>query len=519
MPRLEFDLLAGAWEEPGNPESAHDKILQAARRAFAADVCTIFPLNPVTGDFAAAPQISGPLRDSNRQWTPPRPGGLTRKILETKQVFLDSLETASEWKSPFTDTEEVVSYAGVALQAQERLKPLAVLYLDYRQPQVFDEDYRQRLHAFSEQASSILQTAWLLNRYRKVIELGQEINQDLDTYENLFAKLEQHTRDLLDTSHFFLLGVYFAQTGTMDLLRTFHGERKVGKLQPLPTACRVTLDKPRSTLLERASTSTENQLIQELCADEPLQVESFILAPLLLRDTPLGVLAVAHSKAGAYDQEDLRTLELLANHVASALNNIRLFANLDQISKIGQLLTEQLDGDDVLQSVVNRIHQATGADLVLLYPYHPDTGKFDLPARISGDLLHPDYPPLAHSREEDIPHLTVALEGPCFLIDAAAFAGPLGANPARRSLFQERESVASLAAVPLRVGAETVGALYLNFRSRQSFGGSQRRLITGLSVFAATAIKNAWQFGLRGEELAALARIDSKLKRSLDSLS
>src|SRR5262249_23069075 len=161
------------------------------------------------------------------------------------------------------------------------------------------KSYKERLHSFSERASSFLQTSWLLSRYRKLIELGREINQDLDTYENLFTKLDQHARELLDTSYFFLLGVYFAQTDSMDRFYTFHGERKSGRLQPLPPGFRAVLNDRRSVLVQKASSSAENALfLEQLRATELPEFESLALVPLFLREVPLGVLAVAHSKVG-----------------------------------------------------------------------------------------------------------------------------------------------------------------------------------------------------------------------------
>jgi len=128
-------LLAGSLDEPGKPEVIYSRVLQAALAAFGANVCTIFPLNPVTGDFAAAPQLAGDLQDPNlSSVSPPRRQGLTRRILENKQVFVGSLATAPEWKSTFSEAEGIVAFAAVALQAQERLKPIAVLYLDYSRP-------------------------------------------------------------------------------------------------------------------------------------------------------------------------------------------------------------------------------------------------------------------------------------------------------------------------------------------------------------------------------------------------
>ncbi|HXM71085.1 MAG TPA: GAF domain-containing protein, partial [Thermoanaerobaculia bacterium] len=247
--------------------------------------------------------------------------------------------------------------------------------------------------------------------------------------------------------------------------------------------------------------------------------ESLIFVPLLVGDVPLGVLSIQNLAPGAYDDEAQHTLQLIANHVASALSNIRLFTDLDLLSKTGELLTGQLTAEEVLQRVVTRIQEATGCEIVVLYPYHRESDAFDLPPVTAGVLLEPDFPQPISCRRGDLPYRAVAIPEGVFLEDAAAYHGPLGIPAGPPSAFQLREKVVSLVLQPLRVGGEAVGALYLNYRNRQSFRGAQKRLIQSLAIFAAIAIKNAWAFSDQGRrrerELEVLRTIDQKLNRSV----
>jgi GAF domain-containing protein len=514
-------LLAKAWEDPGDLAMVQGQILRAALTAFHADVCTIFTLNPITGELAADPQVVGEsLRGGSEFLKKPRPQGFAHKVLEERLVLVEELARHPEWKSSFSEREGINAFAALALGAQPRPKPFAVLYIDYRQPQRFDAEYRERLEAVSEQASSLLQNAWLLNRYGAVTQIGQEINQGLDEVKNLFTKLDQHVANILDTSYFFMLAVYVSQTDSMDLYYRYKGEVSAKAESPVTPGCRWVIEERKPLQIHRYSEEAARLpfAFADFDAADPKEPESLIFVPLLFRGISLGVLSIQSLKEDAYDDKDFHVLELLANHVSSALNNIRLYEDLDQLSKAGQLLTEQLDAEQVLQGVVERILEVTRADLAVLYPYHQERQQFELPPRTAGKPLVRDFPQPVQCRPGNIPYLVVAREDSVFLPDASQYREKLGVAENHRSGFQEREGIRSFAAVPLRVGGETVGVLFVNYRLPQVFNAPQRKVIDGFAVFAAIAINNARKFGHRSErherELAALRQIDAELART-----
>ncbi len=93
-------------------------------------------------------------------------------------------------------------------------------------------------------------------------------------------------------------------------------------------------------------------------------------------------------------------------------------------------------------------------------------------------------------------------------------------TPVHKRNFQEREQICSTVALPLLVGDEVVGVMFLNFRTPQRFDATQKLLIEGLAHYAAIAIKNAQVFGTlssrRMHELEILRKIDRELSRTLE---
>ncbi|HEV3077574.1 MAG TPA: GAF domain-containing protein [Thermoanaerobaculia bacterium] len=516
-------LFARAWEEPGNLEAVQRRILAAAHEEFAADVCTIFLLNPITGDFTDKPKHFGQLEHSDHAEDDlPRPSGLTRHVLRHKRLLVPNLAAAPSWqRSTFSDREGITAYAAVSLKSPDRPKPFAVLYIDYRMPRSFDTAYKRQLKHFAEQASSLLQSTWLLQRYRRVMELGREINEQLDDDERLFERLARHVAGILDTSYCFLLAVYSVQSDTLDFHAMYRGKLMHAGNRPLAGGCKYVLQEKRSLLIRQYSAEAAELGVKllDLGLGDPVEPQSLIFVPLLLRDVPLGVLSIQDLDTNAYDEEDLHTLQLLGNHVASALSNIRLFHQFEHLSRTGEILSSQRTPSDVLQAAADHIRHATGSDLVVLFPYHQDRQVFDVPPNTSPSSLRADVPPPKAAGRSEILSRTVSLAAPLFLEDARTYHEHLGFSADSPSKFQQREKVISLAVVPLRVGADVVGALYLNYRRRWTFSGPQERLIQSLAVIAASAIKNAWEFQNQDDrqrrEHEILRIIDAKLNRSV----
>ena len=518
-----MQMLAPGTGDSGSLNTYLLRILEAAQTFFVPDLCSIAALNPVTDEFILPLVFQGDVHDAGRfSNSSPRPDGVTRHVLAEGMLFVERLDAQPQYQNAFTAAEGVQSFAAAPLIAPEQHKPLAVLYLDYRYPRAFGEDERAFLQLLVDQASILLQQTWLLYRYAEVTRIGQEINLELETVAVLFDKLRRLVANILDSSHFFMLAAYQAQSDRLDLYMVEDGRLTTWLADPINGVCRWVIREQRPLLIKHRSAETLDSSIRLMpIADTIASEESLIFVPLTIRDVPLGVLSVQSDRPHAYDEDDLQILRLLANHVALAVSNIRLFDNLRQLNQAGQELTQRLDSEQVLQSVVNFIRVTTQADLVTLYPYNALDRSFEVPPRVSGAFLTPDHPQTISSEHDHIAVLTVQQSAPVFAKDSTALYTLLGGDPViRRGFFAQREKVRSAAATPLRVGGEPVGALFVNFRQVQRFDAPQKQLIESLANYAAIAIANARTFDAlvrrRVRELETLQQIDRALARTLD---
>jgi GAF domain-containing protein len=517
-----LELLERTAGDPGDLTGTLQHIAQTAQTFFAADDCVILAINPISGRFIASLTIAGDLPEEQISFEQPRPQGNAQEVLKQGVLLVEDLEVTPERHSTFTRLEGIRSFAGMALQTKYSQKPLGVLYLDFRQPHQFSFDDHELFQLFADQASYILQETWLLQRYQEVARIGQEINHELSTVDNLFQKLQKHIAEILDTSYALLLAVYQPQTKTLDLYLEEEGHFIFVENDPLEGACQYVIETLKPLFIRQISKEAETLPFK------PVEIvtgsgskESLTFVPLVLRDVPLGVLSVQHPQPNAYNQEDLFILQLLANHIALALHNMRLYNNLYQLNETGQLLTQQLESEQTLQATVDKIHDATQADIVILYPYEADRERFVSPPRIAGNLLDSAIRYILPSQPDDIAALMLHHGEPIFAKESVSLYTELLGNAQTRSgNFQEREHIRSTAAVPLQVGEEQVGILFANFRQPQRFDATQKLFIEGLGHYAAIAIKNAQVFGTliqrRVRELEILQKIDRELNRTLD---
>jgi GAF domain-containing protein len=517
-----FEVLERTTGDPGDLTGTLQHITQTAQTFFAADDCVILAINPISGRFIASLTVAGDLLEEQVSFEQPRPHGNTQEVLRQGLLLVEDLEVTPEHHSTFTRLEGIRSFAGLALRTKYAQKPLGVLYLNFRQPRKFSFDEQELFQLFADQASYILQETWLLQRYQEVARIGQEINHELSTADNLFQKLQKYVGNILDTSYALLLAVYQAQTNTLDLHLEEEGHFIFLENDPLEGACQYVIETLKPLFIQQISKEAETLPFKTVeIITEAGSKESLIFVPLVLRDVPLGVLSIQHPQPNAYNQEDLFILQLLANHIALALHNLRLYENLSRLNETGQLLTQQLDSEQVLQATADNIQTATKADVVVLYPYEPTLRRFVLPPRIAGTLLDSTSLRSPYIRPNGIVYLALHHEKPIFAKESATIYNILwGDDHIRQESFGQREKMRSTAIVPLQVGDESVGVLFVNFRQPQRFDATQKLFIEGLAYYAAIAIKNAQVFGTliqrRMHELEILQKIDRELNRTLD---
>jgi GAF domain-containing protein len=257
---------------------------------------------------------------------------------------------------------------------------------------------------------------------------------------------------------------------------------------------------------------------------------SMLLVPITtVGEEIVGVISADKDGLAGFDEHDQSLLGTLASQAAVAVRNARLFERetsrstvLQRLHQIGeQLLSAELSARGlrkVLRQIARSARSVLGADLVEVYQYIQAEDRYILPPILEGERQHPTVVK-EKIFEDDIAVKVVEGGEPLYRPDAQGdrlLSGPFTVERPERpeKRFVVREGVLSSAAVPLKAAGETMGVMFINYRTWQDFTPDQRAIIELFANQAALAIYNARvyrQLTRRVQGLAALNEIGQTL--------
>ena len=522
-----LEILALGSREPGDLRAILGAIAQAALELFEADLCVVYAVNPVSREFLPPP-ISPvwkgtPLPGTEIRPKMPRKDGITKGVIENEgPVFIGSMKRHRGMSNAFTDEQKIRSVVAIPLAIPGSRKPLAVVYIDFRRAHRWRKSKKDLLEQFGLQASVALQSVWFLRRYRSISKAGKEINQKVSGPLELIETLGRRMTGVIEVQHCFLLALQQRNGPQLELYGWLGDERIAEKKITATGVLRELLDPDSPTKI--VNLADPPKVLGDEGSTEALRLPgpgSMLAALLEAEDEALGLLILQHPEHGVFDDEDRHLFELLASQVALACSNQRLFRDLDRLQKAGEVLTQQLESENILQEVADRIQETAGADLVILYSFFQSVPKFDLPPTHSGTCEQTDLSKQTKLRKTDIAWLGLRHGKEIYAQDSGDLFRLLGGKTGRRvGDFERREGIVSLALLPLEVAGECVGLLFVNFRRREEFPVRQRQMLEGLARYAAIAIRNARAFGSRAmrplREQEILREVDKMLIETAD---
>lgn len=110
-------------------------------------------------------------------------------------------------------------------------------------------------------------------------------------------------------------------------------------------------------------------------------IRSVIGVPLKRHQATLGVLEILNKvDNGQFSEEDLEIFQALAHLIAIAIDNARLYEQLKRESKekhllyqVGKKISSSLDTNEVLDAIIQNLHEVVDYDAVAIYLVAPET--------------------------------------------------------------------------------------------------------------------------------------------------
>jgi GAF domain-containing protein len=247
---------------------------------------------------------------------------------------------------------------------------------------------------------------------------------------------------------------------------------------------------------------------------------SFLGITLTANGERLGVLYVNYNRPRAFSAEARATAQSFANHAALALQKARFMEQLDKTHTTASVVARVMTSaslDDALQAVVTGTQNVLHCGPVTLYVYDAGKAQLRYPPTVV-DVSNEAGVRQLPSVPEDSLVLKMLRLGRMTIVDRTAD-DPLFA----KSRFTVEEKIASLAAVPLKVGPSQVGIMFINYWTEHRFAGNELENIELFANNAAIAIRLAQlreEASSQYEALQALHEVGKMLSgtRDLDKI-
>ncbi len=238
-----------------------------------------------------------------------------------------------------------------------------------------------------------------------------------------------------------------------------------------------------------------------------IRVKSGICIPLRIATRTIGVMNIDCDEQNAFDEETVRTLELIADLTSVALHNAQLTEDAGNQSKelavsftIARSLISTLALDEVLREILDVIANTFGYTSCAVLLTDPEANRLYIKASHG-------YPRSIRYIMRD-QRLKSGRKGICAHV--AATGKPYYASDVSKDPYYVagKKSVRSEAAVPLKMKDEVIGVLDIESEKLDAFSERDLRMFSVFASQAAIAIENDRLYN----EIRALSLTDSLSK-------
>jgi GAF domain-containing protein len=395
----------------------------------------------------------------------------------------------------------------------------AIIIQDLEHEHSFTENDLHFLVAVANQVSGAIHNVRLIDESKRTalqFETAAEISRDISSSLDLDELLEKSVELIRSRFDFYHAAIFLKDLpGEFVVIREATGEagvqmKRSGHKLGIGSKSVVGFVAGKGELLivndtTRDATYYANPLLPETRAEAAL--------PLKVGDRIVGVLDVQSNKSYAFAEENLRTLQILADQLAIAVVNTELFAetqeHLAQHRLLHHITTTAASGttlDEALQSAVNGLQVTLGGDRVSILLADRDKKVLEVKAAVG--------------YASDVFDLRIPI--------GTGITGWVGAH--RRTLrinnvLQDARSIEgspntrSEMAIPLLYRSELLGILNVESEQFAAYAENDEELLGTLGGSLAAIIANARlleQIRAQAERERILFEISDKIRRTTD---
>ncbi|MCP4539649.1 MAG: GAF domain-containing protein [Chloroflexi bacterium] len=252
---------------------------------------------------------------------------------------------------------------------------------------------------------------------------------------------------------------------------------------------------------------------------------SELALPLISRGKPIGALTIQSDQEAAFSQDDIASLQTMADQMANAIANARLFnqaqreinerkqaeleaqrraAQATLIYQVSKRVSAELELDALLSEIVTSVRDAFDYYSVILLLLDQETRRLTLQA-IAGGYVDTFPEDLSLAVGEGMIGRAAATGEP-------QISGDVDRNPHYvRKINEETKSELS---VPIKIGNKLIGVLDLQGDKFNAFDGADIMVIETMADQIAVAIRNAQLYDTMQQELIERQRTQEAMRQA-----
>lgn len=412
----------------------------------------------------------------------------------------------------FALDEEIKSCVVSSLRVGERA--VGLIFFNYRHRHCFTEDELNDIRLFANQAAVAIRNAQLYDRIRKragmrqaLYEAARVITRSLDLDEILTAIAAQACK-VTGAARFSHIGL--VEEDKLKFTTAFPTEQ-LTRLSPVT----IDLTGVPAGISGQAVSLRRSQLVGDVTR-EPNYIafapgtRSELAVPIVFGDQVTGVINVEHTEYNAFSDDDRYALEALAAQAAIAIQNARLYDQLQKRVRVlealytaGRVLTMSLELDEILKRIAEQAwtitrHRGTQISFACIrFVEHNKT-------RVIA-VYPPDQESLVQYASGSEIDLTHGVEGRIGIMGRVALTGEsilVNDVLTHPDYLKTHEATRSELAVPVKLGQNVIGVINVEHSSENAFGQEDLRALEALATQAALVIENAGLFKQAKERLS-----------------
>lgn len=247
-----------------------------------------------------------------------------------------------------------------------------------------------------------------------------------------------------------------------------------------------------------------NQLNSRLLGKnaEEVEVKSGVWVPMLIANEVRGVISLQNLEhEDAFSESDVRLLTTIANSLSVTIENARLFdetqrllqetkrraSELEILNEIGQVLTQQLDVQSIIEKVGEKLRELVREDNIGIGLFDPETNT------VTGHYVttsneRVQFPPFPINEFT----IKASLQNKSLVINRES---PILWKKLGSGMTVRNQIPKSVVMSPMVVGKDILGGITVqNFERENAYDDSIVRLLESVASSMATAVQNARLF-------------------------